>query len=127
MLAHLTIPIKKVDSLSNEDWSESHPKAWLSVKVVQEKVIQYSQFHVDHQTTAALRAHDLPFADYDGGVNIWAATVEDLMSVSTVLARRRFYRWLMGRLLGSQSGKSDMFCLVNRISISLHSEILMLQ
>ncbi|MCJ1389885.1 hypothetical protein MMC18_002742 [Xylographa bjoerkii] len=84
MVAHLTILIKKLDSLSNEEfhkyWSTSHPKIWLSVKVVQEKVLKYSQFHVDHDTSAALREHGLPVVEYDGGVNVWAATTEDLMS-----------------------------------------------
>ncbi|MCJ1401106.1 hypothetical protein MMC11_004318 [Xylographa trunciseda] len=97
MVAHLTIFIKKLDSLSNEDfhtyWSTSHPKIWLNVKIVQEKVLKYSQvlspkqlhlrelFHVDHDTSAALKAHGLPIVEYDGGVDIWAATTEDLMSI----------------------------------------------
>ncbi|MCJ1415701.1 hypothetical protein MMC32_002033 [Xylographa parallela] len=85
MVTHLTIFIKKLDSLSHDDfhkyWSTSHPQVWLNIKIVQEKVLKYSQFHVDHETSSALRAHGLPIVEYDGGVNIWAATTEDLMSV----------------------------------------------
>ena len=62
-------------------WSESHPKIWLSIAVVQSKVVKYSQFHVDHNTSQALKAAGLPIAEYDGGVNIWAASNDDLMSV----------------------------------------------
>ena len=83
---HLTILIKKLDKLSFTDfhtyWSTSHPKIWLSVPIVQQKVIKYSQFHVDHGTTRSLEAHGLSFVDYDGGVNIWTNSVEDMMAVS---------------------------------------------
>lgn len=47
MSVHLTILIKKLDTISDADfhtyWSTSHPKIWLSVKVVKEKVVKYSQ------------------------------------------------------------------------------------
>jgi len=85
MVVRLSILIKKNDSISDEQfhkyWSESHPKIWLSVKVVQEKIIKYSQFHVDYATRSALAASGLPMAEYDGGVEMWAETLEDLMAV----------------------------------------------
>jgi hypothetical protein len=53
-LVHLTILIKKLDTQTNEEfhkyWQFEHPKAWLSVKIVQEKVIKYS--HVFHLSVA---------------------------------------------------------------------------
>lgn len=72
-----------ITRLSNTlySWSTSHPKIWLNVAIVQEKVVKYSQFHVDHKTTEGLKAHGLPVSEYDGGVNMWADSVEDLMSV----------------------------------------------
>ena len=49
---------------------------------MKEKVVRYSQFHIDHKTSEALKAQGLPVAEYDGGVNMWANSVEDLMMVS---------------------------------------------
>ena len=63
-------------------WSNEHPKIWLSVGIVQSKVVKYSQFHVDNATSQGLKEAGLPIAEFDGGVNIWAASNEDLMSVS---------------------------------------------
>ena len=86
MSVHLCILVSKLDTFSDSEfhkyWTESHPKIWLGVKVVQEKVIKYSQFHVDRETTKGLEAHGLPFVHYDGGVNIWTKSVEDMMAVS---------------------------------------------
>jgi len=85
MSVHLIILIKKLDTVSDADfhtyWSTSHPKIWLSVKVVKEKVVKYSQFHVDRGVMDALAAQGLPVVDYDGGVNVWANSVEDMMSI----------------------------------------------
>ncbi|RDW64248.1 hypothetical protein BP5796_10750 [Coleophoma crateriformis] len=85
MAVHLTILIKKLDSLTDEQfhtyWSNEHPKIWGSVPIVQAKIVKYSQFHVDAQTTAGLRAAGLPLAEFDGGVEMWADSVEELMAV----------------------------------------------
>ncbi|RDW77000.1 hypothetical protein BP6252_05053 [Coleophoma cylindrospora] len=85
MTVHLTILIKKLDSLTDEQfhayWSNEHPKIWGSVPIVQAKIVKYSQFHVDAPTTAALRAAGLPLAEYDGEVEMWADSMEDLMAV----------------------------------------------
>jgi hypothetical protein len=55
-LVHLTILIKKVYKQTNEEfhkyWQFEHPKAWLSVKIVQEKGIKYSQ--VCHLSVASI-------------------------------------------------------------------------
>jgi hypothetical protein len=43
----ITIMFKKLDSITNEEfhshWSNVHPKIFLGVKIVQEKVIKYAQ------------------------------------------------------------------------------------
>ena len=50
MLVHLTILVKKLDTISDADfhkyWSTEHPKIWLDVSVVKEKVVKYSQVRV---------------------------------------------------------------------------------
>ncbi|KAF2107429.1 hypothetical protein BDV96DRAFT_606528 [Lophiotrema nucula] len=85
-LVRITILIRKQDSISHEDfhtyWSTSHPKIWLSVPIVREKIVKYSQFHVDHKFKEGMEGK-LPFAGYDGGAEMWARSVEDLMSVFT--------------------------------------------
>jgi len=43
--------------------------------------VKYSQFHVDNATSEGLKAHGLPIAEYDGGVNIWARNMEELMAI----------------------------------------------
>ena len=46
-LIRLTILITKLDTVSTVDfhtyWSVSHPKIWLSVQIVKDKVVKYSQ------------------------------------------------------------------------------------
>ena len=63
-------------------WSKQHPDVFLSVPIVKKNITRYSQFHVDHQTSSALKAHGLPVSNYDGGVSFWGRSVEELMAVS---------------------------------------------
>ncbi len=87
-LVHIQILIKKLDTLSDEDfhtyWRDSHPKVWLNVEIVEKNVVKYTQFHVDNKTSAGLKAAGLPMAEFDGGVNIWGKSLEDLMAVSFI-------------------------------------------
>jgi len=48
----------------------SHPKIWLSVPIVREKIVKYSQFHVDDVFKAKMDAH-LPFSQFDGAAEMW--------------------------------------------------------
>ncbi|CAD6566935.1 MAG: hypothetical protein CYPHOPRED_001279 [Cyphobasidiales sp. Tagirdzhanova-0007] len=84
-LIHLQILISKLDTISDADfhkyWSESHPKIWLGVKLVQENIVKYSQFHVDRKATQAVEAMGVPCVTYDGGADMWAKSLEDLMAV----------------------------------------------
>ncbi|KAK5676904.1 hypothetical protein LTS10_010668 [Elasticomyces elasticus] len=85
MPIRLTILIRKLPSISTEEfnkyWSDSHPSTFLSVPIVQEKLIKYQQFHASHPFSAGLKTHGLPVADYDGGAEFWAETYEDMMAV----------------------------------------------
>jgi len=85
MSVRLTVLIKKLDTISDADfhayWSKSHPKIWLSIKVVKERVVKYSQFHVNRQVMDELAAKRLPIVDYDGVMSIWGHSVEDLVAI----------------------------------------------
>ncbi|KAK5736812.1 hypothetical protein LTR17_007137 [Elasticomyces elasticus] len=85
MPIRLTILIRKLPSISTEEfntyWSNAHPSTFLSVPIVQEKLIKYQQFHASHPFSAGLKTHGLPVADYDGGAEFWAETYEDIMAV----------------------------------------------
>ena len=48
---------------------------------MKKNVVKYMQFHVDHRTSEGLKAAVLPIAEYDGGVEIWARSLEELMTV----------------------------------------------
>ncbi|EHL02568.1 Dimeric alpha+beta barrel [Glarea lozoyensis ATCC 20868] len=81
----ITIMFKKLDTITNEEfhshWSNVHPKIFLGVKIVQEKIIKYAQHHVNNEVSEGLKAAGLPVADYDGCAEIYARSVEELMSV----------------------------------------------
>ncbi|KAK5689193.1 hypothetical protein LTR17_026448 [Elasticomyces elasticus] len=106
MPIRLTILIRKLPSISVEEFnkywvrqppapysptksthadtsrqSDAHPSTFLSVPIVQEKIIKYQQFHASHPFSAGLKTHGLPVADYDGGAEFWAETYEDMMAV----------------------------------------------
>ncbi|KAL2075436.1 hypothetical protein VTL71DRAFT_379 [Oculimacula yallundae] len=49
--------------------------------IVKKHVLKYTQFHVDEKVSEGLRAAGLPMAEYDGGVQIWGRSVEELMAV----------------------------------------------
>ena len=51
------------------------------MKVVRDKVVAYSQYHVDKAQSDVCRGMGLPMASYDGIVKISAASFEDLMGV----------------------------------------------
>ena len=62
-------------------WSTEHPKIWLSVPIVREKIVKYSQFHVDDAFRSKM-GPTLPFATFDGAAEMWAKSYDDLMAVS---------------------------------------------
>ncbi|KAJ9144234.1 hypothetical protein NKR23_g6237 [Pleurostoma richardsiae] len=85
MSAHLTILIKKLDHLSHEEfhnyWSKSHPSTFLSVGIVRSNVKKYVQFHINQNVSASLAEAGLPVSEWDGGVEMWAEDLGDLMAV----------------------------------------------
>jgi len=78
------LPADPADLLLHFSWSVEHPKIWLDVKIVQRNLLKYSQFHVDRPTSDGLAQHGIPMASHDGGVEMWANTVEELMAVSPI-------------------------------------------
>lgn len=49
---------------------------------MKKNVVKYSQFYVDNKTSSKLKAAGLPVAEFDGGVNIWGKSLEDLRAAS---------------------------------------------
>ena len=85
------MPIQRPKSWAITDnrysWSTEHPKIWLNVPIVQKNIVKYSQYHADEQVTSALKTeHGLPMASYDGVVEMWGRSVEELMTVSARIA-----------------------------------------
>jgi hypothetical protein len=65
----------------HHSWQFCHPKVWLTVPIITSRVVKYTQFHVDHATSEGLKAAGLPIGEFDGGVEIWARSIEELMVV----------------------------------------------
>jgi len=71
----------------------------ISLNIIQEKIVRFSQvltfvypltepsqlnntqFHADPVARAKLAVLGMPMNDYDGGVDLWARTLEDLIDV----------------------------------------------
>ncbi|GAM91181.1 hypothetical protein ANO11243_092280 [Dothideomycetidae sp. 11243] len=50
--------------------------------IAQKNVSKYAQFHVDHDLSNRLaKEHDMTMAPFDGGVRMWANSIEELMAV----------------------------------------------
>jgi hypothetical protein len=52
------------------------------VAIVRSNLKKYVQFHVDRTVSDSLAAAGLPIAEWDGGVEMWAESLQDLMAVS---------------------------------------------
>ncbi|KAI6084132.1 hypothetical protein F4821DRAFT_262180 [Hypoxylon rubiginosum] len=82
-LVQMTLFIKKRDNLTYEEfnsyWSGPHVKIFESVPIVRQNIVKYSQFH----SNVSVNLPQLGFtpAGYDGGVNLWARSLEDLEAV----------------------------------------------
>ncbi|EXJ90089.1 hypothetical protein A1O3_03158 [Capronia epimyces CBS 606.96] len=81
MAFRITLLIKKLDTLTHDDWEGPHAELFLKCPIVKEKVIKYSQFHINQTVSASLTAAGLPMSEFDGEVNIWGASLEDLMAM----------------------------------------------
>ncbi|KAH8894673.1 hypothetical protein GQ53DRAFT_858255 [Thozetella sp. PMI_491] len=85
-LARISLFLRKRDDITYEQfhkyWSEEHPKIWLSVPIVKEKLVKYNQFHAD-ETIDLSGSGFPPVAPYDGVATMWARSLEDLMAIFT--------------------------------------------
>ncbi|KEF52249.1 uncharacterized protein A1O9_11489 [Exophiala aquamarina CBS 119918] len=85
MQVKLVIAINKRDDISYEEfdryWSEEHPKLFLKVPVYKDKLITYSQFHIDRSNKEELKKLGLPVASYDGLVTMVVNSLENLVQI----------------------------------------------
>jgi len=51
------------------------------VPIVKEKLVKFSQFHIDRGVSDTLAQAGLPVSEYDGEVNLWFASLEDVMTM----------------------------------------------
>ncbi|OAL54651.1 hypothetical protein IQ07DRAFT_596144 [Pyrenochaeta sp. DS3sAY3a] len=85
-IVRITFLLRKRDDITYEEfhkyWSETHPEIWLSVPIVKEKLVKYSQFHADEKLD--LSATGLPpTASFDGAATMWARSLEDIHAIFT--------------------------------------------
>ncbi|KAK2007842.1 hypothetical protein LZ32DRAFT_541178 [Colletotrichum eremochloae] len=84
-IVRITILFRKGDDVTYEyawfkSWSKKHPEIWLSVPIVREKLLKYSQFHVDDKLDLAAAGLP-PVAPFDGAATMWARSLEDLGAI----------------------------------------------
>ncbi|KAK7179675.1 hypothetical protein DPSP01_011577 [Paraphaeosphaeria sporulosa] len=88
MPIRITILIKKLDTVSTEDfhsyWSTKHPSIFLSVPTAQKLLLRYSQYHISRPLTTALRkgAH-MPCLEpeFDGAAEFLVESLEDFGTI----------------------------------------------
>ncbi|TVY13897.1 hypothetical protein LARI1_G006213 [Lachnellula arida] len=106
MVVRVTLLIKKLDTLTDEEfhnyWKGPHAQIFLGVPIVKEKILKFSltritffQFRVDKTTSAVLAAQGLPVAEYDEGVNHWAASLDDIMAVGNMYKDPEYQRLVL--------------------------------
>ncbi|RVX67704.1 hypothetical protein B0A52_07827 [Exophiala mesophila] len=85
MPVKLVIAITKRDDISYEEfdryWSEQHPKLFLKVPVYRDRLITYSQFHIDRSRKEEIKKLGLPVSDFDGLVTMVVNSLEDLVTI----------------------------------------------
>ncbi|KAK7600608.1 hypothetical protein V3481_002141 [Fusarium oxysporum f. sp. vasinfectum] len=71
-IVRITFLLRKRDDITHgqfHNWSEEHPKIWLYVPIVKQKLVKYSQFHADEKLD--LSATGLPpVARFDGAATM---------------------------------------------------------
>ncbi|OIW22638.1 hypothetical protein CONLIGDRAFT_638240 [Coniochaeta ligniaria NRRL 30616] len=85
MAVRVTLLIKKLDRLSYDEfdkyWEGPHADIFLNVPIVKEKVLKFSQFHTNRDVSIKFAALGFPISEFDGGVDIWVASVEDMVAI----------------------------------------------
>ncbi|KAF5687188.1 dimeric alpha+beta barrel [Fusarium denticulatum] len=83
-IVRITFLLRKRDDVTYEQfhkyWSEEHPKIWLSVPIVKQNLVKYSQFHADEKLDL-LGTGMPPVAPFDGAATMWAKSLEDLHAI----------------------------------------------
>ncbi|KAI1380263.1 hypothetical protein F4677DRAFT_441579 [Hypoxylon crocopeplum] len=84
-LVKMTFFIKKKDGMSYEDfhkyWSEEHSRIFLSVPIIRRNLVKYSQFHSN--SSVDLAKFGVGVTGYDGGANMWATSIKNLLAIFT--------------------------------------------
>ncbi|ORY26047.1 hypothetical protein BCR39DRAFT_542355 [Naematelia encephala] len=82
MAVRISLLLKKLDTLTYEEfhayWEGTHANIFLDCPVIKDKVVKFTQFHFDRTLSATLAAQGTPILDFDGQVDIYTATFEDL-------------------------------------------------
>ncbi|XXH05696.1 hypothetical protein Hte_012131 [Hypoxylon texense] len=82
-LVKITLFIKKRDNLTYEEfheyWSGPHVEIFHSVPIVRQNIVKYAQFHSNESVD--LTQYGLTPAGYDGGVDLWTRSLDDLLAV----------------------------------------------
>ncbi|KAF4435248.1 Dimeric alpha+beta barrel [Fusarium acutatum] len=83
-IVRITFLLRKRDVVTYEQfhkyWSEEHPKIWLSVPIVKQNLVKYSQFHADEKLDLSATGMP-PVAPFDGAATMWAKSLEDLHAI----------------------------------------------
>ncbi|KAF5572747.1 dimeric alpha+beta barrel [Fusarium pseudoanthophilum] len=83
-IVRITFLLRKRDDVTygqfHKYWSEEHPKIWLSVPIVKQNLVKYSQFHADEKLDLSGTGMP-PVAPFDGAATMWAKSLEDLHAI----------------------------------------------
>ncbi|EJD35555.1 hypothetical protein AURDEDRAFT_175353 [Auricularia subglabra TFB-10046 SS5] len=86
-LVKFSMFIKRKEGINLEEfhkyWSEDHARILLAVPIVKEKIVKYVQYHANTEQMAAMAATGGAVAQWDGIVEFWARSMEDLVAVFT--------------------------------------------
>ncbi|CAM6128410.1 unnamed protein product [Calypogeia fissa] len=84
-LVKVTVFIKKKPGITDEEfhrhWSENHGPLVRSMPIVKEKVLKYTQYHVNTALSSHAATLGLPMMDFDGAAEFVVPDLETLMSV----------------------------------------------
>ncbi|KAH7396994.1 EthD domain-containing protein [Phaeosphaeria sp. MPI-PUGE-AT-0046c] len=84
----ITVMMKKLDSITEEDfheyWSKTHSSVFLTVPTAQKLLLKYSQYHISRPLTTALRTSAQAPAlnsEFDGAAEFWVNELEDFTAI----------------------------------------------
>lgn len=84
-LVKFSMFVKRKEDISVEEfhryWSGEHAQLVLSMPIVKEKLVKYVQYHANPEQMAALAASGSNVSQWDGIVEFWVRSFEDLAAV----------------------------------------------